>query len=342
MSSENQLPSGPERPALPAPTPASVLIRTHLREQADVDGMDASFAVTRLGGLVHELANLLDGSMRQLNLAKREVGPAAPLTRTIVAPPRGACAPSNDATPLSPHAAPCAPSHDEPSDLARRLNVVGRSMEQMSAVVKRVLAGIAPEGSAGSTLGGWSAWSLAEAIEHAAEVLRPVAAEYGTEIVTAVDPRLETAPAGSIYMVLTAAVRNSIDSIARRRQIARRGSGISAPGGRVEIAARLDDADPAKPSVRIEIRDDGLGPPSHAGPSGEQLFAVGFTTKAGGLGIGLALAKEIVRELSGAIGLTQRFSPALADGARGAILSVSYPVGPAAHGHPNLPGSSAA
>lgn len=307
-----------------------MLVRTALREQpADVDGLDAAFAVTRLGGLVHELANLLDGSMRQLNLARRDANlctpsaATAPAKRRIVAPP---------GAPECPDAAPpCI--HDEPSsELCRRLNVVGRAMEQMSTVVKRVLAGIAPEGSAGSGQAAWSAWSLAEAIEHAAEVLRPVAAEHGAQIVTAIDPRLETAPAGSVYMVLTAAIRNSIDAISRRGQVVKRaagGGGAGSPHGRVEIAARLDDADPAKPCVRIEVRDDGFGPPGHAGPHGEQLFSIGFTTKSGGLGIGLSLAKEIVRELGGTIGLSQRFTPALPDGSRGAILSVTYPIGPA-------------
>ncbi len=323
MSSEN--PSSPGQSP-----PNSVLVRSALREQpADVDGMDAAFAVTRLGGLVHELANLLDGSMRQLNMARRDANtrlPALPPGPTVVTPPGGggACAPTVVPPPAvdEPGAAPA-------SELCRRLDVVGRAMEQMSCVVKRVLAGIAPEGSAGSTLGSWSAWSLAEAIEHAAEVLRLVAADQETEIVTAVDPRLETAPAGSIYMILTAAVRNSIESIARRRQVAKRGTGGTAPRGRIEVAARLDDSDPRTPMVRIEVRDDGFGPPAHAGPSGEQLFVAGFSTKAGGLGIGLALAREIVRELAGSIGLAQRFNPALSDGARGATLSVSYPVGPA-------------
>jgi signal transduction histidine kinase len=262
-----------------------------------------------------------------------------PPGRTIVAPPRASCGPSAPA-PDGPIGSACAPSPEEawgaaPSELCRRLTVVGRAMEQMSSVVKRVLAGIAPEGAAGTNLGGWSAWSLAEAVEHAAEVLRPIASEHEIEIATAVDPRLETAPAGSVYMVLTAGVRNSIDSIARRRQIGRRGSGAAPARGRVEIAARLDDADPGKPAIRIEIRDDGFGPPAHAGPHGEQLFSVGFTTKAGGLGIGLSLAKEIVRELGGTIGLAQRFTPALADGARGAVLSVSYPCGAAGQGPPS-------
>jgi signal transduction histidine kinase len=316
-------------PALPAPSPTSVLIRTTRRDEtAEVDGMDAAFAVTRLGGLVHELANLLDGSKRHLDLARRDVaapvGAAPPVLSgpKIVAPP---------GAPVGPACAPTVVPEPEPapaSDLSRRLDVVGRAMEQMSCVVKRVLAGIAPDAGAGASAGAWAAWSLAEAIEHAAEVLRPLASEHDTDITTAVDPRLEMAPAGSIYMVITAAVRNSVEAIAKRRQLAKGTSDVAR--GRVEIAARLDDADPQRPYIRMEIRDDGIGPPAHAGPRGEQLFSVGFTTRAGSLGIGLALAREIVRELGGTIGLTARFTPALCDGSRGAILSVSYPVGPAA------------
>jgi nitrogen fixation/metabolism regulation signal transduction histidine kinase len=67
-------------------------------------------------------------------------------------------------------------------------------------------------------------------------------------------------------------------------------------GGAVEI--RLDCS---APEIRITIIDDGKGLP-HT----ENLFIPGFTTKPGGSGIGLVLAREIIEAHQGTLHLTNR------------------------------------
>jgi nitrogen fixation/metabolism regulation signal transduction histidine kinase len=74
--------------------------------------------------------------------------------------------------------------------------------------------------------------------------------------------------------------------------------------------------------VVIEIRDDGLGP-----PASDNLFVPFFTTKPGGSGIGLALARQIAEAHEGGVTLTAR------EDARGALARLWLPLdGPVAAG----------
>jgi nitrogen fixation/metabolism regulation signal transduction histidine kinase len=68
-------------------------------------------------------------------------------------------------------------------------------------------------------------------------------------------------------------------------------------------------------SVEITIEDEGAGLPRT-----ENLFVPGFTTKPGGSGIGLVLAREIIEAHGGRLHLVNR------DGAPGAVARVSLPV----------------
>ena len=74
-------------------------------------------------------------------------------------------------------------------------------------------------------------------------------------------------------------VKNAIDALAGR-------------GGRVTIStARLPDG-----AVRLRVADDGPGVPRELRA---RIFAAGFSTKEGGWGVGLSLAKRIVEEYHG-------------------------------------------
>lgn len=80
-------------------------------------------------------------------------------------------------------------------------------------------------------------------------------------------------------------------------------------GGRVELNWRLKDT-----RIEIEITDEGNGL-----PASENLFVPFFTTKPGGTGIGLVLARQIIEGHGGTLILANR------DGARGAIARLRLP-----------------
>jgi signal transduction histidine kinase len=303
-------PSGDDAPVLRRATPASATDRPQ--------GGDASFVANRLTALAHELSNLLDGSMRCLRQARDTLAPDR-------APAPVDPSPSRRVEPAGRAVAPVGP--DMPSGLARRLDTVYRAMEQMAGLVRSTMAGLTPGTFLGARRGLVEDWSLADAIEHAAEVMRPLAAEHGIVVEVSVDARLSSASAGSVYAILTAGIRNAIESI---RLVERREAG----GGLVRIEGRMDDGPGEAPTghagntrwARIDIADDGVGPPTL--PQGEEgrVMEYGFTTKATGLGIGLAVAADLIADLGGRIDLLPR--PSAAGGTRlaGAVLRIRFPV----------------
>jgi signal transduction histidine kinase len=153
--------------------------------------------------------------------------------------------------------------------------------------------------------------SLSSAILHAAEVLTPAAEEQGITIATDAGG-LEEVPAGPVYPVILNGLTNAIESVAR-----------SGRRGRVEVSARIDPAGEhaPRPTVRIEIRDNGAGLPD----ASSDLFEHGVSTKAGGAGMGLAVARDIAADLGGTIELAPR-KRTRRDDKPGAILRLTYPL----------------
>lgn len=119
---------------------------------------------------------------------------------------------------------------------------------------------------------------LASLIEKLARLDQRVAVQ-----VSVGEPGDVMADADQLEQALINLLRNAVEA-------SMAGSGTVRMGWRREAAR-----------VLIEIRDDGLGPP----PS-DNLFVPFFTTKPGGSGIGLALARQIAEAHGGGVSLVAR------------------------------------
>jgi signal transduction histidine kinase len=142
---------------------------------------------------------------------------------------------------------------------------------------------------------------LIDAVLHAVEVHRPLAAERDIDLEVEFSPRLVLSEAGPLFTVLSNGIRNAIEAVGR--------------GGRVLVAAELVRNGPGYHEVQIDVVDDGPGPPEEAW----RVFSLDYTTKRHGPGVGLALSKAILEEMGGEISLEGR-----EDGVRGARLRIRY------------------
>ena len=274
----NSFESGPERPRPERPPRSASHAEGTKFRRADPE--DSPPVVERLELLAHELSNLLDGSMRTLLQAERSLGDV---------------------------------EGEVVDDARRRLDTVRGSLERMADLVHAAMRGT--PGLIGSrTFGPGRPVTLAEAIRHAADVVRPDADDLAITIDLRLDAGAETAGSGPVYPIVLNGLRNAVEAIASCRP----GTG-SRPGGCIEVHASVSPAGRAC----VLILDDGPGLPTS---SGEELFRHGFTTKPGGRGIGLSLCRSVVRELpDGTIELRPRTD--LPDTARpGAALEIRWVV----------------
>jgi signal transduction histidine kinase len=257
----------PREPADPRDHTKPPPRRTTVVPPADV-GRAGPNAVQDAATLVHELGNLLDGSLRLLSLALRAMDKA-----------RGERA------------------GEALEQAHKQVSTASFAMERMADLVHASLRGSAlPIGSPAHPHG--RPVNVAEAVDHAARVLTPEADEHGITITTKIADDACGLPAGSLYSVVLNGLRNAVDAV--RAAQSRRGSPRS---GRIEIAVQRE---PAPPGHRVRwlsliIRDDGQGPPK--GQDAAMVFDYGFSTRAAGRGLGLALSRSLVREMHGTIEL---------------------------------------
>ena len=262
-------------------------------EQPDPSGNDlprsvrrpdsAPSQVDRLSALVHELDNLLDGSLRCVSLAARTL--KGTMSQIGVA---------------------------EIDNVRKQLETACTALERMAGMVHAAMQGRAiPIGSVLD--GSRPAVTIAEAVAHAADVMRLAASNHNAVIVVRVDPAIGSTPAGSIYPAVLNAIKNALESIE------------SAGGtGTILVDCHRESGRKSGPGwACIEISDDGAGIPK--GVPSSKLFAQGYSRKAEGRGIGLALTRSVVESMGGHAELSPREDRA--DHRRpGAMLTLRFPL----------------
>lgn len=252
------------------------------------EAADAPYALERLTTFVHELANLLDGSLRCLGSARRALHGLLVL-------------------------------HAELEPVHRHVETVYGALERMAELINTAMRGSSPVAGLASPRS-TQAITLGEAIAHAVDVLDPAAREERTTMVIDLTEEVGALPVGPLYPVVLNGLRNALESIARSRvRHPQRGP------GRVQIVGRLRPMiNPTRrvDLVELEIRDNGAGLTSETEP--QRAFQFGYSTKPGGLGVGLALAQDVVAALGGTIELAPGSGPDPAG--PGAVLRIVYPV----------------
>lgn len=228
---------------------------------------------------MHELSGLVDGSMRHIGLALRNVDEGVTVRR-------------------------------ETDNIADRLRTVQAALERMADAIRHA-AGAAPmhwlQASFNAT--------LADAVQYAVGIMEPLATDRGVMIETDLEPAFGTLPPGHLYTVVVNALRNALESIVSSGEA----KGVITVTGWVECRPGADPESSPRQFVWLEISDSGLGPPPL--PEGREaiVFEPAFSTKPGGVGIGLALSRQIVEGVGGSIEL--RSGPK----GVGATLAVSFP-----------------
>ncbi len=139
----------------------------------------------KLTSLAHDLNNLLDGSMRQLALARRSLD-----AELSVAAAR------------------------ELEGVRQQVNTAYQAMERMCDILHATLSG-APGGAGSPTIARGKPISLAEAAEHALAVVGPMAAEALAKLEGQLEAGIQDIPAGPVYPLILNGLRNAIEAVER-------------------------------------------------------------------------------------------------------------------------------
>lgn len=171
---------------------------------------------TRLATLSHELSNLLDGSLRCLNLARTDL--------------RGTFAEA-----------------DALDRANRRLDTIWQSLERMASLVDGALRdGSRALGRAGGPVG---MIPLEHSMRHAVEVLTPLAAAALTRLELTIRPGIDRVPTGPLYTPILNAVQNAIQAIDRtgRPGVVRIEAALAQASRGEDVVIRVQDSGPGVP-----------------------------------------------------------------------------------------------
>jgi len=216
--------------------------------------------------VAHELANLLDGSLRNVSLAMRR------LTDTAQDPAQG-------------------------GEVMPRLEAADEAMRRMISLVHNLRDKRPPARVGGSTM------TLADAVGHAARLLKPALQRHHIDLQTNIGPDAAAMPGSDVYTIVVNAVHNSIDAFLE----------AGTPQPTVAINANLVDSD-----LHLQIHDNGPGlAPQLLDHHG--LMCIGMTTKPDGHGIGMQLCHDIAARLLGTLSLRNRPNG-------GALLELTVPL----------------
>ena len=277
------------------PTPEKKIVSPPTRSKKNLPPTDPSAgpeSADQLTTLAHDLSNLIDGSMRWLSLA---------------------------ATGMDPDQHTDTPDPNDQLDTAReQINTVQQTLHRMSTMVNVAMrSNTVPIGS--PILGVSTAITTAMAIDHAVDVVAPLATQAGIRIEIHIEPEAGNLPVGPLYTVVLNALFNSVQSIGQ----ATKADSLD-PGGLINISATID---PKHDELVLTITDDGIG--LSPGTNPELPFKHTYSTSNSKNqtnnfgGLGLAIAQQIVDQLEGLITLTTNNKNAQRPGA---ILTTRVPI----------------
>jgi signal transduction histidine kinase len=247
--------------------------------------------------LAHDLSNMIDGSMRWLGLA-------------IAAMPEGS-------------------GSDPGAELAaarRQIETVHATLHRMSSLVGAAMrSATVPIGS--PMLGVSESVTIGMAIDHAIDVVRPLASQSGVRIEAHIEPGAGAVAAGPVYSVILNGLFNAAQSIERSQR-----RDPLDPSGSIRVNASLvSNGD----ELQLDIVDDGQGLGNLDDVS--RCFEHGFSCREDGAGLGLAMSKQIVESLEGVIELVKR-DDTVGHARPGAILRIRIPTQQPSHDRDRLIG----
>ncbi len=221
--------------------------------------------------LAHELANLLDGSLRHLGLAINTLKDSEPAETNPPAPGRNTHGPA------------------DADAILTRLQTTDRAMRQMASLIHTWMKRAPKPNDLFD-----QSQTLSQMLDQTIQLHDLSAAQQGIELSLTLGQDAADIPAGPIFPIVANALRNSIEAITDADP-------QSIPGPHwIDITVALESD-----QIRLTVSDNGPGPD----PSiydGDGLVCPGITTKPLGHGLGLTLSQQIASSLQGTLKLTAR------------------------------------